>query len=101
MNTIIASFRIIEGQEAEAEQAMQKHAASVEANEPGVLTYVFLRAAKDPELVTVFEVYADDDAVAAHRAAEHQKAFGRLFGSVFDPATVQIQRQERVAGFNR
>ena len=101
MNTIIASFRIIEGKETDAEEAMQKHAASVEANEPGVLTYVFLRAAKDPGLVTVFEVYADDEAVAAHRAADHQKAFGSLFGSVFDPATVQIQRQDRVSGFSR
>ncbi len=48
MNTIIASFRIIEGKEAEAEEAMQKQAAAVEANEPGALAYVFHRHAKDP-----------------------------------------------------
>ena len=101
MNTIIASFRIKEGKEEEAEEAMKKHAATVESNEPGVLTYIFLRAAKDPGQVTVFEVYADDDAVAAHRGADHQKAFGALFGTIFDPATVQIHRQERVSGFSR
>jgi quinol monooxygenase YgiN len=101
VNTIIASFRIIEGKETEAEDAMKNHAATVEANEPGVLTYVFLRAARDPGLVTVFEVYADDDAVAAHRSADHQKAFGALFGSIFDAGSVQIHRQERVSGFSR
>jgi quinol monooxygenase YgiN len=101
LNTIIASFRIIEGKEAEAEEAMQKQAASVEANEPGALAYVFHRHAKDPGMITVFEVYKDDDAVAAHRATEHMAAFGRLFGSIFDPGTVKIERQERVSGFVR
>ena len=101
MNTVIASFRIIEGKEAEAEEAMQKQAAAVEANEPGALAYIFNRAATDPAQVTVFEVYKDDDAVAAHRATEHMAAFGKLFGTVFDPATVQIHRQERVSGFSR
>lgn len=101
MNTIIASFRIIEGKEAEAEAAMKQQAASVEANEPGALAYIFNRTAKDPARITVFEVYADDEAVAAHRATEHMAAFGKLFGTVFDPATVTIDRQERVAGFSR
>ena len=101
MNTVIAGFRIIEGKEAEAEEAMQKQAAAVEANEPGVLAYIFNRNSKDPALVTVFEVYKDDDAVAAHRATEHMAAFGKLFGSVFDPASVKIERQERIAGFSR
>lgn len=101
MNTVIATFRIVEGKEAEANEAMQKHAAAVEANEPGVLTYIFTRAAKDPAQVTVFEVYADDEASAAHRAADHQKAFGSLFGTIFDLTTVKILRQDRVAGFSR
>jgi autoinducer 2-degrading protein len=101
MNTIIASFRIIEGKEAEAEEAMAKQAAAVEANEPGALAYVFHRHAKDPAQITVFEVYANDDAVTAHRGTEHMTAFGKLFGTIFDPGTVKIERQERVSGFVR
>ena len=101
MNTIIASFRIIEGKEAEAEEAIRKHTAAVEANEPGALAYIFHRRPKDPALVTVFEVYADDASVAAHRDSEHQTAFGKLFGSVFDRESVKIERQERVSGFTR
>ena len=101
MNTIIASFRIIDGKEAQAEEAIKKHTAAVEANEPGALAYIFHRRPKDPALVTVFEVYADDAAVAAHRDSEHQAAFGKLFGSVFDRDSVKIERHERVSGFTR
>jgi quinol monooxygenase YgiN len=101
LNTIIASFRIIEGKESEAEEAMKKQADAVQSNEPGALAYIFNRNAKDPAQVTVFEVYADDDAVAAHRATEHMAAFGKLFGTIFDPGSVKIERQERIAGFSR
>jgi quinol monooxygenase YgiN len=101
MNTIIARFRINAGKEAEAEDAMKRQAAAVEANEPGALAYIFSRNAKEPAEITVFEVYADDDAVAAHRGTQHMADFGGLFGTVFDPASVKIERMERVAGFSR
>ena len=60
MNTILARFNIIDGKEAEAEEAMQKQAASVESTEPGALTYIFHRNRKDPSEITVYEIYADD-----------------------------------------
>jgi len=101
MNTIIARFRIIPGKEADAEAAIKKQAAAVEAAEPGALAYIFNRNPKEPAEITVFEVYADDAAVAAHRATEHMAAFGALFGTIFDPGSVKIERQERVAGFSR
>ena len=101
MNTILARFKIIEGKEAEAEEAIKQMASSVEGKEKGALTYIFHRNPKDPAEITVFEVYADDDASAAHRASEHMAAFGSKFGTVFDPATVKIERLERVAGFAR
>mgnify|MGYP001614018811 CR=1 FL=1 len=101
MNTIIARFKIIPGKEADAEAAIQKQAGAVESGEPGALAYIFNRNRKDPAEITVFEVYADDDAVAAHRATEYMAAFSALFGTIFDPASVKIERQERVAGFSR
>jgi quinol monooxygenase YgiN len=101
VNTIIASFRVIEGKEAEADEAIAKQAAAVEANEPGTLAYVFHRHAKDPALITVFEVYKDDDASNAHRGSEHMAAFGKLFGTIFDPGSVKIERHDRVGGFIR
>jgi len=101
MQTIIARFKIVPGKEAEAEEAMKKMAASVESNESGAQTYIFQRNLKDASEVTVFEVYADDAAAAAHAASEHMGAFRVNFGTLFDPATVKIERFERIAGFNR
>jgi len=101
MQTIIARFKIIPGKEAEAEEAMKKMAASVEAGEPGALAYIFHRNLKDPAEIAVFEVYKDDAAAAAHVGSEHMGAFRTHFGSLFDPTTVQIDRFDRIAGFNR
>jgi len=101
MNTVLARFKILAGKEAEAEEAMKKQAASVESAEPGALTYIFHRNRKDPSEITVFEIYADDDASTAHRGTEHMGTFASYFGSLFDPASVKIDRLERIAGFSR
>ena len=101
MQTIHAQFKIVPGKEAEAEEAIKKMAAAVEAGEAGALTYIFHRGRKDPLEISVWEVYADDEAFAAHGASEHMAAFRAHFGPLFDPATVQIDRVERVAGFSR
>ena len=101
MNTNVARLKINPGKEAEAEAAIQKQAASVEAKEPGTHTYIFHRNRKDPTDILVFEIYADDDAVAAHRAQPHMAEFAALFGTVFDRDATKIERFERVAGFSR
>ena len=101
MNTVLARFNIVAGKEAEAEEAMKKQAASVESAEPGTLAYIFHRNRKEPSQITVFEIYADDDASTAHRDTEHMGTFRSYFGSLFDPATVKIERLERIAGFTR
>jgi autoinducer 2-degrading protein len=42
--------------------------------EPGTLLYVLHRSTDDPELFWVCEVYADDDAFAAHRGSDAMAA---------------------------
>ena len=101
MQTVVARFKIQPGKEAEAEAAMKTQAAAVESSEPGALAYIFSRNRKEPMEITVFEVYADDDALTGHRTTAHMAQFGSLFGSTFDPATVKIERLERIAGFSR
>ncbi len=101
MQTILAQFRINAGKEAEAEDAMKKQAASVEAEEPGALTYIFSRNRKDPAQITVFEIYRDDEAFATHGGTAHMGTFRSYFGSLFDPASVKIERLEKIAGFSR
>jgi quinol monooxygenase YgiN len=101
MQTIVARFKVIPGKEAEAEEAMKTMAAAVEAGEPGALTYIFHKNSREPLEITVFEVYRDDEAFAAHGASPHMGAFRGYFGTLFDPSTVKIERLERIAGFNR
>ena len=101
MTTILAQFKIQPGKEAEAEKALNEMAAAVEANEPGALLYVFNRSQKEPSEITVFEVYADAEAHNTHKHISHMGQLRSNFGSVFDPASVKIERLERIAGFAR
>lgn len=101
MHTITAQFRIIEGKEAEAEAAIQKVVAGVEANEPGALKYIWHRGVKDPNQVFVFEIYRDDEAREQHRGTPYMTEFQAHFGTVFDPATVKVIRHERIAAVDR
>ena len=101
MTTILAQFNIQPGKEAEAEKALNEMAAAVEANEPGALLYVFNRSQKEPSEITVFEVYADDEAFNAHSQTPHMATLRSGFGPLFDPASVKIVRMDRIAGFMR
>jgi quinol monooxygenase YgiN len=101
MHTITAEFRIFEGKEMEAEEAIRSVVAGVEANEPGALKYIWHRGAKDPLQVFVFETYADDAARDKHRESPYLKEFQGYFGTVFDPATVKVTRLERIAAVER
>ncbi len=101
MITILARLKIQPGKEAEAEKAIGEMVAAVEANEPGALTYIMHRSQKDPGEITVFEVYADAEAFNAHGQTSHMAQFRSNFASLFDPASVKIERLERFAGFVR
>ena len=43
--------------------------ATAEADEPGTLVYTFHTVDDDPDLVVSYELFADDDALAVHRAS--------------------------------
>lgn len=101
MTTIMARFNVLPGKEAEAEEAMRQMASAVESNEPGARTYIFHRSAKNPAEITVFEMYADDQAAGVHAGSEHMAKFRTHFGALFDPATVKIEKLDRIAGFSR
>jgi quinol monooxygenase YgiN len=103
MRTVIAQFTVLPDKAPEAEAAMKKLAAAVDANEPGTLVYLWHRNVKDPARIMVFEVYADDGAVQAHRESSHLAEFVALFnaGTVFDAASTSIERYQRFAGVQR
>jgi quinol monooxygenase YgiN len=103
MRTVVAKFRVLPGKDDEAEAAMKKLASAVDAAEPGALLYIWHRHVKDPSQIMVFEVYADDDAVAAHRASPHLAEFVALFsrGDIFDADSTTLDRYDRFAAVQR
>lgn len=74
-SALIARYHVIPGNAALVEDALRAMAERVKADEPACLIY---NANVDPDnenLYCLYEVYADEDAVAAHRETPHFKQF--------------------------
>jgi autoinducer 2-degrading protein len=52
-------------------QAIEDDALASERDEPGCVRFNVLQDAADPDVYYFYEVYADDAALAAHRATPH------------------------------
>lgn len=77
MIAVIAKLPVKAGSEADFEAAFLEMAAAVKANEPGNHLYTLC---KGDDGYTVMELYADEDALAAHGASDHFKAGGAKLG---------------------
>ena len=77
---VIATLRTKPGMQREFEAAFSELAAAVRANEPGNLVYQLTRSRTEDGVYKVLEVYADQDAVDAHRASAHFKELGAALG---------------------
>jgi quinol monooxygenase YgiN len=73
--TIVAKIRAAAGKSDALAALLVEQAAVVRSAEPGCLLYRPHRSAKDPDLFLVYEMYADDAALDAHRKAPHLVAF--------------------------
>jgi quinol monooxygenase YgiN len=78
---IVATLKVQEGKEAEFEAVFRDLAASVRANEPGNKLYSVFRSRKDKDTYVVMEMYENNDAIEAHRKAEHFRAAGPKIGA--------------------
>jgi autoinducer 2-degrading protein len=58
--------------------------------EPGTLLYALHRSKDDPRVFWTTEVYADDDAFAAHRASDVHAAASPVFAELIAAADVII-----------
>jgi quinol monooxygenase YgiN len=101
MITLIFRAKMKAGKEDEALAKMRGMVESVQASEPGVLTYAFHRVQDDPSELVFWEAYADDEAFKAHAGTPHMGEMRSFFGELFDTTTVKLERMERVAGFVR
>jgi quinol monooxygenase YgiN len=73
---IIATLKVQDGKGAELEGVFGELSAQVRAGEPGNKLYQLCKSRADANTYVVMEIYADQEAVEAHRAAEHFKAAG-------------------------
>lgn len=99
--TMVVSFRIKEGKEAEAVALLKDLTSKVKQSESGALAYVAHRDAADPMKVTFIEIYRDQNAVAAHRSDPALQSALPKFGEIFEQGAPEIKSLTRVAGFTR
>ena len=74
-SALIARYYVVPGNAPLVEETLHKMAERVKADEPACLLY---NANVDPEnenLYCLYEVYENEDAVAAHRETAHFKEF--------------------------
>ena len=101
MLTIIFRVKIKDGKEDEALAKFTALAEAVQANEPGTLAYVVHRNQEDPSEIVFFEHYADDAAFESHGKTAHMGAMRENFAEIFDPASIKMERLDRIAGVLR
>jgi quinol monooxygenase YgiN len=73
--TVSAVQHVKPGKEGDVETLMQDLTNKVRANEPGCLTFDYVRSNDDDHTYLVIEQYADDPAFALHRNTEYLQAF--------------------------
>lgn len=101
MVSLIFKMKLKEGKEEEGLAQIEKMVAGVEANEPGVLAYVFHRAVDDPSTLVLYESYKDDDAFASHMKTPHMAEFQASVAEFFDTSAIEVTRLDRLAGVLR
>jgi quinol monooxygenase YgiN len=101
MITQIARFEIQKGKESQACEAFSKMAADVKANEPGCLMYAITRGQVNAQEVYVYEIYADQAALEAHRKTDHMLEFRKTFDECMNRGAFNVELLDEVAGFVR
>jgi quinol monooxygenase YgiN len=81
---IIATIKAQAGKGAEFEAVFKALTAKVRSDEPGNKLYQLVKSRTEPDTYKVLELYADQDAIAAHRDAAHFKELGRKMGEFID-----------------
>jgi quinol monooxygenase YgiN len=88
---VIARVTIAAGKGAEFEAAFADQARGVRENEPANRLYQLVRSRAEPNIYVVMELYDDDAALEAHRAAPHMAANRpRIAPLIAAPTVVEI-----------
>ena len=100
MLPVIAKITVQEGKEEEFKTAAGEMIAAVKQNEAGrTLQYSLAQSQKAPTEFYFIELYADADAMAAHRETPHMAAFGGKIGGML-AGRPEITRLDHVASLD-
>ena len=78
MEILMITVHIKPEMQAKFLEVIRHDAAHSEQDEPGCLRFDVIQDAQDPNTIYFYEVYRDEAALAAHRAAPHYSAWGNL-----------------------
>ena len=84
MPSVFATLRVKADRVDDARKALAELAASVRADEPGNLAYVFHQRRDDPTVFMAYEKYASDEAFAEH--GKNLASKGAVLGDLLDGA---------------
>ena len=83
-----------------------RETTAVEKNEPGVLAYIAYRSSTNPDLLTFYEIYENQEAVKNHGKQPHlavvRESFAKGILMPFSAeTTVKVERLDLISGFSR
>lgn len=91
MMTVVATFSIQPGKEADFERFFAELAAQVRASEKGCVLYALNRSRADGSAYVVVERYADNAALALHSQSPHfQEAFPKFGNFLAGPPRIEM-----------
>ncbi len=79
---LLARITVLEGKNAEFEQAFLDLTEKVRANEPGNVFYALHKGGKNPQVYTVMEQYESQEALELHSSSDYFKEANRLLGGL-------------------
>jgi quinol monooxygenase YgiN len=82
---VIAKLPAAEGKRAELAAALQAMLDATES-EPGTKSYILHEDQKDENLLWMYELYSDADALKAHQGSEAMKTIGPSLAGLFGGA---------------
>ncbi len=89
MIVLTAKYHLQSGKGPEVDAALKRMAPLVKEHEPGCTLYQASRSQQNPDLLLLYEIYADEAALQAHRETPHFKEI--IEGTVVP----MLERRER------
>ena len=91
MISIFVSIKVKPGYRERFIEATLDDARGSVADEPGCFRFDVLQDDSDPDLIHLYEVYADEAALEAHRQAPHYETWRSIAVDLFDGAPKRVE----------